>query len=337
MLKQKQPLVWRERAVGREAHPLQCGAPLRPGTLVQIKSEAEILCALDERGQLDGMPFTEEMRQFCGRVYPILAEPNRIYLEGQRICQLVNTVLLKDVRCDGTAHGGCQRLCLLFWKKDWLCVPGSAAMISPPDNAPCTFPSPTRSPSGVMQCPGQSIVLMNATSSLSPWHIAQYIADLRSGSLSFLDHLRIVRWELGKQTRWWRKKCFRLLPRLFPGRSTTAPAITHLPAPSPPLQSGELVEILSAEEIEASIAADHVNRGLAFTIGMRQFCGKRYQVLQRVERLIDEIHGQTRHLKNTVILEGVRCDGIPFRGCPRACYWFWRESWLRRVDEPDTR
>ena len=36
-------------------------------------------------------------------------------------------------------------------------------------------------------------------------------------------------------------------------------------------------------------------------------------------------------LNNTVILEGLTCEGICFRNCPRANYFYWREIWLRRV------
>jgi hypothetical protein len=31
-----------------------------------------------------------------------------------------NAVHLVGVRCDGSAHGGCQAGCLIFWKDAWL-------------------------------------------------------------------------------------------------------------------------------------------------------------------------------------------------------------------------
>ena len=31
-----------------------------------------------------------------------------------------NAVFLEGLRCDGSAHGGCQRGCLFFWKEAWL-------------------------------------------------------------------------------------------------------------------------------------------------------------------------------------------------------------------------
>ena len=31
-----------------------------------------------------------------------------------------STVYLEDLRCDGSAHGGCQAGCKLYWKDAWL-------------------------------------------------------------------------------------------------------------------------------------------------------------------------------------------------------------------------
>ena len=37
-------------------------------------------------------------------------------------------------------------------------------------------------------------------------------------------------------------------------------------------------------------------------------------------------------MKNSVHLEGVRCDGEGHRGCQAGCLIFWKEAWLKRVD-----
>ena len=42
-------------------------AALRVGDVVEVRSAAEILATLDERGELDGLPFMPEMLRFCGR------------------------------------------------------------------------------------------------------------------------------------------------------------------------------------------------------------------------------------------------------------------------------
>jgi hypothetical protein len=104
------------------------------------------------------------------------------------------------------------------------------------------------------------------------------------------------------------------------------------------LQPGELVEVKSREEIEATLDALGRNRGLGFGGEMLQYCGRQFRVAHRVERLIVEWTGQMRQVGNTVALEGVTCQGRAMRGCPRSCYQLWREIWLKRVpfsSEPD--
>lgn len=97
------------------------------------------------------------------------------------------------------------------------------------------------------------------------------------------------------------------------------------------LQPGELVEVRPIDEILATLSRKRRCKGLLWMTGMRKFCGKRYRVLRRVERIMLETNGELRTMKNTVLLEGVMCDGTAFGGCDRSCFHFWREAWLRRV------
>jgi hypothetical protein len=66
---------------------------------------------------------------------------------------------------------------------------------------------------------------------------------------------------------------------------------------------------------------------------MKDYCGKRYRVFKRLETILLESNGQLRKMKNTVLLEGVTCDGSEFYGCDRSCFHYWREVWLRRAGE----
>src|SRR6266540_4261362 len=95
---------------------------LRAGELVEVRSEAEILATLDEKGELDSLPFMPEMRQFCGGRF-------RVYKRAVKLCDTIswtgmyrmeNAVHLEGVRCDGQAHGGCQAGCNTYWKEAWL-------------------------------------------------------------------------------------------------------------------------------------------------------------------------------------------------------------------------
>jgi len=64
---------------------------------------------------------------------------------------------------------------------------------------------------------------------------------------------------------------------------------------------------------------------------MREACSKEFRVYKRVNRIVLESTGEIRTLKNTVLLAGSVCEGI--YNCDRSCYFFWKEVWLRRVDE----
>jgi len=103
-----------------------------------------------------------------------------------------------------------------------------------------------------------------------------------------------------------------------------------MPADTLDLAPGELVEVRSAAEIEATLDEEGKLRGLAFQPGMIKFCGQQFRVFKRLETLYDENSDRVRKVKRTVLLEGVYCDGLLMR-CDRSCFYFWREAWLRRV------
>jgi hypothetical protein len=101
----------------------------RVGDWVEIRSREEILQTLDENGELDGMLFMPEMFQFCGRRY-------QVHKRAHKSCDYttpypfrsrsIEKAVFLDTRCDGSAHGGCQASCLIFWKEAWL-KPAAAA------------------------------------------------------------------------------------------------------------------------------------------------------------------------------------------------------------------
>ena len=101
------------------------------------------------------------------------------------------------------------------------------------------------------------------------------------------------------------------------------------------LRPGELVEVKSIDDILATLGPDRKHKGLLWMTGMRKFCGKRYRILKRIENILLETNGESRKMTNTVILEGVMCDGSEFGGCDRSCFHFWREAWLKRIEEED--
>src|SRR5580698_5184957 len=96
-------------------------ARLKVGDWVEVCSKEEILRTLDTSGQLEGMPFMPEMFAFCGRRFQVYKSAHKTCdtvfpVRGRRVEHAIHL----DTRCDGSAHGGCQAGCMIFWKEAWL-------------------------------------------------------------------------------------------------------------------------------------------------------------------------------------------------------------------------
>ena len=94
---------------------------LKAGDWVEVRSKEEILHTLDKDGCLEGMPFMPEMFAFCGKRFQVYKRAHKtcdtVYpVRGRKVEHAVHL----DTRCNGSAHGGCQATCLLFWKDAWL-------------------------------------------------------------------------------------------------------------------------------------------------------------------------------------------------------------------------
>jgi hypothetical protein len=297
--------------------------PFRTGDLVRVRSEQQVRATLDNRNTLGGLPFMHEMARFCGKEFRVFRRADRVFLDHRRyVARLKDTVLLEDLRCDGSAHGGCQMGCLLLWKEAWLEPPSREGIGGPaePPTGPMALDELSILNNGRFRC--QAVELVNATSYVPWWDAHQYWQELRSGNLTLTQFGRMLGL-LGRNK-------LRRLRGVAPCGQLSGPR-TKTASESLGLQPGESVEVKSLEEIEATV--DHLgrNRGLGFVPAMAPFCGKRFRVARRVERTILEGTGELREVKDSVALEGVTCDGLAFRGCPRNCYHLWREIWLRRV------
>ena len=95
---------------------------------------------------------------------------------------------------------------------------------------------------------------------------------------------------------------------------------------------GDWVEILSAEEILRTLDERGTMESLPFMPEMLPFIGRRFQVFKRATKTCDTISKQGfRRVNDTVMLEGLRCDGSSHGECQAGCLLFWKESWLRKV------
>jgi len=92
---------------------------LKPGELVRVKPEPEILATLDKCDQHKGMAWMPMMRDCCGKEFRVYKRVHKIVLESSgEIRKLKNTVLLENAICNGIY--GCDRSCFFFWKEAWL-------------------------------------------------------------------------------------------------------------------------------------------------------------------------------------------------------------------------
>jgi hypothetical protein len=301
----------------------------RRGRWVQIRSEAEIRATLDADEKLDGLPFMPEQVKYCGRKFRIFRRADRVYLDHHYfVVRLKNTVLLDDLRCDGTAHGGCQMKCLMFWKEAWLVPTQEPAEVEKlPEPIPLislmnSVKEEDNQISKKFVC--QATELGRIGDRLSGWDPRPYLRDLIYGERSLGEILKIV----GKQAQ-------NTLQRIVPGKKTQTPAgkISKPSGAALNLRPGDWVEVKSLAEINETLSSDNRLRGLGFSTDMIPFCGKRFRVQSRVERMILEWTGELKQLRDTVALDLVHCDGSSCRGCPRNCFFLWREDWLRRVEE----
>lgn len=98
------------------------------------------------------------------------------------------------------------------------------------------------------------------------------------------------------------------------------------------LTAGELVEIRSKEEILSTLDKNACLDGMPFMPEMFQYCGMQFRVFKRAHKTCDTVFPvRGRRMANAVHLE-TRCNGAAHGGCQAACLIFWKESWLKRVD-----
>lgn len=340
------------------AMPEQLG--LHAGDWVVVRSKEEILSTLDERARLDNLPFQPEMFAFCGRRMRVAKVAHKtcdtINKTGGR--RMYNAVHLVGGRCDGSLHGGCQADCVFFWKEAWLKRADASESDSVKvSSSQCTEEDVVREtrrqgdesrvdPAWVCQ----TTSLYDATELLPWWNVVQYVRDVTTGNHSAWHMIKLLtaagyrnlvglghgyRMLVGLYNAFQRK----LGGKPFPVANGLVPEGTQTPTEILDLQPGEWVEVKSPEEIMKTLTRRGFNRGMRFDMEMLKYCGERYRVQMRVDRIINENTGKMMQMKNPCIqLEAVYCraECTPMRlGCPRASNTYWREIWLRRVGGPD--
>lgn len=325
---------------------------LRAGDLVEVLSREEILATLDGNGKLEQLPFMPEMLAYCGKQFRVSAVAHKTcdpaHKTGGR--RLEHAVHLEGLRCDGSAHGGCQASCLLFWKTAWLRRPGSTpgpatttgSMISEAQLASRVVTAATTPERPVYSC--QATCLFEATRLLHWWDPRQYVRDVTSGNVTlghavkylFLSWLRALT-RIGIAYRLTRALYDRV-HRGLTGRPAPEDGGGPISSGSPTpvrglgLTAGKWVRVRPYQEIRATLNSDSRNRGMWFDQEQIFFCNRQFQVEQRVERIINEVTGEMMPMKTPCItLQGVQCPSMYSYHrlfCPRAITPYWREIWL---------
>jgi hypothetical protein len=314
-----------------------------------------------------------EMIKYCGQRVRVDKRAHKTCdsIEHTGLRKMTNAVHLEELRCDGSAHGGCQAECNLFWKESWLkridakknCQAESLESISAPqdghrvDRRPiCTYEAlykeskvDANALSGqesIYSC--QATELPKATTAIGKNEIRHYWEDVRSGNVT-------IRELIGTSIFWaWLKlfwfsaihlemlplhiRCWNAVQRVrkgIPYPFSQGLLTGKTPAESLGLKPGELVEVKSLDEILGTLNTNNRNRGLSWNQELVPFTRQQRRVRSRVERIIDEKTGRMIRLPNEcIVLENVYCRAWYRQGyqfCPRKNLPYWREIWLRRV------
>ena len=320
---------------------------LQPGELVRVRSASEIFATLDEHGAYDGLPFMPEMVKYCGRTLPVVQRSDTTCAGTGVVRRMRNTVHLQRIRCDGSAHDGCQAGCLMFWKEAWLERVENGTRPAP---EPLTAqdeayveetlipavrkPAETEGAEPLWRC--QATEIPSASEPMRFREVDQYVRGLQNWKWP-----KIARGILLQLFNYWQSFSQRRLPpalRIKDGdpypfvagklEKGTTPVIKL------DVQPGDLVRIKSKEEIVATLDTTGRNRGLTFDPEMAMYCGRTARVQARVNHLIEERTGEMIDIKSDcIILEGVVCASDYHRFCTRAIYTYWREAWLERVED----
>jgi hypothetical protein len=99
------------------------------------------------------------------------------------------------------------------------------------------------------------------------------------------------------------------------------------------LRAGDWVEVRSKEEILATLDKNGRLQELPFMPQMFEYCGKRFRVFKRAHKTCDTVNPVAgRRVPGGIHLD-LRCDGKAYGGCQASCLIFWKEAWLRPLDE----
>jgi hypothetical protein len=335
----------------------QTSLGLKAGDWVTVRSKEDILATLDKRGRLDDLPFQPEMWAFCEKKLQVAKSAHKtcdttVHNTGGR--KIDNAVHLVGARCEGNLHDGCQADCVFFWKEAWLKRENGNNPSIPLNQSPCTeeqvmharFAEDSSVDDPTWVC--QTTAIHDFSDFLPWWDPRQYIKDVTSRNHTFWQLFKLIlrqgyrkfvgfgpgyQLKIDLYNKWQKIFGGEVLPmidgKIAKGGKTPTEVLN--------VKSGDLIEVKSVEEIAETITEDGFNRGMRYDLEMNKYAGRRFRVQNIVTKIIHEKNGKMTAMKSPCIqLEGVYCRAECTEkrlGCPRASNTYWREIWLKKVDE----
>ncbi len=272
------------------------------GEIVRVRSRAAIIASFDSTEGLDGLIFTRQMAESCGRTFRVSKVGRTLFDEHKhRNCRpRAPFYILEHSICDGNADGSqpvCDHSCFFLWHADWLeCLDGS----------------------GILS-PNVSVVdIPDGSPTCQLRHI-----DRVSLQNSWLNETR-QKWI--RKLRWYRR-------RLLSSLHSEDGALRITREEQDEIKAGDIVRVKSRDEINPTLDLHRKTRGCTFQTEMYEHCGMEYRVLKKIGHFFDEASRKTRKCKNTYLLEGCCCTGSgTYLGtCDRNCFFFWQRQWLDKV------
>lgn len=307
------------------------GQCLLVGDVVEIRSLDEIVQTLDASGCLNALPFMPEMARLCGQQARVYRCVDKIYDYGRSktLRRLEDVVLLERLRCDGSAHGGCQASCYLLWQRSWLrpVVDGGSRRQRLEQHVPTAWRESTASSSRYI-C--QYTQLAAASTPMRQWDIRQDLRPLLAGNVTLVAFCVAILTRLFNAVQSARGGV--PYPAMMVSTGGSTRSVGHSLAP------GDTVRVLPMEDIAKTLDQKGRNRGLWFDAEMVKHCGRRYTIAKNVERIIENTTGQMLEMKNPcLLLTGVDVSGEFHRFLAQHEYPFWRAVWLAPETEEDPR
>ncbi len=95
------------------------------GDIVEVQSKEVILSSLDSRNSIDGLPFYDQMFEYCDCSFEIIKVVNNCFDEHK--CRMYKVIaplyLLDGIMCRGNVESfnhDCDHSCYLFWHQEWI-------------------------------------------------------------------------------------------------------------------------------------------------------------------------------------------------------------------------